>query len=156
MPITINGSLSIDLTRIEARLSRVTDRDGIKQVLDEIGMLIAAEAHDEVKNPKKDIISTGKLLSKINYRISETQNKISLTVSPFGIKYALIQERGARRTPQSRQAMFAKLRETGRLGAKVGKMSPSRHFARPFMEPAFNRHAFKTISLLRELMRKGT
>ena len=155
MAITVNGRDGIDLTRIKIRLDRIGDhRQGISEILDDIGKLISQEAR--VMARQQDIINTARLINSIKHRISSGRNKITTTVAPVNVDYAKYQELGARRTPASRAAMFAKLREQGMIGLRPAKpgFSETQHIARPFMSPAFKRHAFKAIDMIRELFKE--
>lgn len=154
MPITVNGANGIDIIRIKARLDRIGgDREGVERVLNQMGDMLSQEAR--VMARQKDILSTQRLIDSIKHRIRSGSSRITLTVGPFGTDYAKFQEMGARRTPQSRRAMFAKLRELGLIGLRPAKpgFSNTVHKAREFLSPAFHRHAFKTIDMIRELFR---
>jgi len=123
--------------------------------LDDLGQLLSEEAR--VMARQQDILNTQRLINAIKHRVSSSSNKVTVTVAPEGIDYAKYQEFGARRTPASRAAMFARLRELGLLGLRTAKpgFSITTHAARPFMKPAFDRHAFKAIDMIRELFREA-
>lgn len=151
MPITINGSNGIDILRIKARVDKIGgDREGIEQVLAKMGDMISQEAR--VMARQQDIIQTSRMIDSIKHRIRSGVNRITLTVGPFGTHYAKFQELGADRTPASRRAMFARLRELGVLGLRPAKpgFSNTVHKQREFLRPAFNRHAPRTIDMIRE------
>jgi len=157
MTVTVNGKEGLDIGRIMLRLDRMgADREGVRDILNEIGAMMSGEARLVAR--KEDILNTGRLINSIKHRITEGRNKMTVTVAPVGTFYARFQEDGARRTPASRAAMFARLRELGRIGDRGAKpgFSPTLHRPRPFMKPAFDRHAFKTIAMLRELFKEGT
>jgi len=129
------------------------DRSGITDVLDQIGALLAKEAKIAARN--QGIVMTSRLINSIKHKISHSNNKVTVRVAPVKTPYAIYQEFGAPRTEASRRAMFGELRRRGRLGipGKSG-FSETHHMARHFMRPAFQAHAFKTIPLLRMLLRE--
>lgn len=151
----INGKEGIDIGRLIRRMDLIgSDRKDIKRILNDVGQMMSSEARMVAK--REDIISTGRLINTIKHRISSQKNKITVTVGPVGTFYARFQELGANRNPASRAAMFARLRELGRIGDRGAKpgFSNTIHRPRPFLKPAFDQHAFKTIGMIRELLRK--
>ena len=154
MPVQITGQTSIDIGRILMKMENYTEIDKVIPVLEDIGKLLVSEARFQARS--QDIINTGRLIEKIQSRISKTGTKATLTVGPKAVYYAKFQELGARRTPESRKAMFARLRELGRIGDKPAKpgFSSALHAPRPFLKPAFDKHSFRMISMLRENLTK--
>lgn len=156
MGITVNGRDGINIGRVLIRLDRFgNDRSGIRRILDDMGQLLAKEARIHARGT--GISQTGRMINSIRHRIRDEGDKISTTVSPEKIHYAIYQELGATRNPASNAAMFARLRELGVLGTRPRKVgfTETVHFPRPFMKPAFDRHAFKTVELVRRLLRQA-
>lgn len=155
MAVTVNGKEGIDLGRLTLRIDRLgIHRPHVTKILEEIGAMMSGEAKLVAK--QQDIMETGRLINSISHRISQRQDGVSVTVGPKSIFYARFQEDGAIRTPQSRAAMFARLRELGRIGNRGPRpgFSETIHRPRPFLKPAFDRHAFKTYSMLVDLLHR--
>ena len=156
MAVTYNGKNFVDLTRIMIRFNNIglIDKEKIGDALKNVGDLIAREARVIAK--KEDILTTGQLINSINARLSFGNSRYTMTVGPKSVPYAVFQELGAQRTPASRAAMFARLREIGRLGDRGPRPGFSQvfHAPRPFMSPAFHRHAYKIIDMLREAFKE--
>lgn len=129
----------------------------IRQALIRIGSVLQAEIRLNIGRQK--IIDQGYLLNSVKYRIDQSKAVARLEVGPEGIKYAAMNEFGGPMTQKQVRAMFAALRERGKVPGRVGgkgvvtinKDQTGFWRARPFMRPAFQKHAGFIVDLLREI-----
>lgn len=129
----------------------------IRQALLRIGQVLKAEIRINIGREK--IIDRSGLITSIDYRLDQSKAIARLQVGSFGIKYAAINEFGGPMTQKQVRAMFAALRERGKVPGRVGgkgvvtinKDQTGFWRARPFIRPAFQKHAGFIVDLLREI-----
>ena len=144
--------------RVRARLNRYApDSPQIREALLRIGLLVEAEA--KLTARRKGIIDTGRLINSIRHEIYQRGTKSGVTIGSFGVPYAAMHEFGGPFTDQQRKAMFASLRDRGKLGPtrKAGKgiIQGSHFMARPYLAPSVEKHKDRIINILRNIFRAG-
>lgn len=129
----------------------------VRQALLRIGMVLKAEIRQNVVRQK--IIDQSGLLNSIDYRLDQSKTIARLEVGSFGIRYAARNEFGGSMTPNQVRGMFAGIRERGKVPGRIGgkgivtinKGQTGYWEPRPFMRPAFKKHAGFIVDLLREI-----
>ncbi len=131
------------------------------QALMRIATVLQAEIRQNIG--RKRIIDKGKLLESINYEFDRSKTgAITLSVGSYGIPYAAMNEFGGRMDRNQVLAMFANMRQTqvkSLKGLKQGKgvvdidgKSMTGYWkARPFMRPAFEKHAKFIVDIIRSV-----
>jgi phage gpG-like protein len=142
--------------RIKARMDRFAPDDPrLREALLRIGFLVEAEAKMNVR--RRGIIDTGRLLNSIRSEFFRRKDKAGIMIGSFGVPYAAMHEFGGPFTDKQRRAMFASMRERGKLGPvrKPGKgiIRGNVFTARPYLRPAVIRHAPRIIDIIRNLFR---
>lgn len=153
MGVEVSPNIQLITSRIQKRIERLQPTDKRqREILLRIGMKIVNDAKLNVR--RKNIIDHGRLMNSIAAKLETRGGVTTLTVAPFGVQYAAIQEFGAVRTRESMKAMFAKF---NRLGKQPRPRRPGftnqRHLPRPFLGPAFNKNTRDVVALLREASR---
>jgi len=141
--------------RIRKRIRSFSISDPrIKDVLLRIGLLIEAETKQNIR--RKGIIDTGRLLNSIQHELFGSQDRVGVRVGSFGVPYAAQHEFGGPFTDPQRRAMFASLRDRGKLGPVrepgKGVIQGSRFMARPFLRPAVQTHRNRILNIIRSLV----
>lgn len=123
------------------------------RILTRIGMRLEQETKLNIR--KQAIIDTGNLFNSIRYQISQTATGMRLSVGSFGVRYAKIHEFGYPvMGPRQRAAMFARLREEGKIGRPgKGVVFAGTFRARPYLRPAFDKVTQDFDREIRELLR---
>jgi len=141
--------------RILTRMRRYEPRSPeLKAALMRIGFLIEAEAKLNIR--RKGIIDTGALLNSIRFEFFANNDKAGIRVGSFGNPYAAINEFGGPFTDRQRRAMFAALRDRGKLKRGfVGKgiIQGNRWKERPYLRPAVRSNEKRIIKILGDLAR---
>ena len=87
------------------------------------------------------MIDTGRLMNSIRYEFYRKGRNYGVRVGSFRVSYAAINEYGGPVTEAMRKAMFANLKERGRLGKGSANKAPTIEGnywrPRPFLRPAF-------------------
>ncbi len=140
--------------RIKAKLRRVEPGSlEMKEALIRIGLLLESEAKLNIR--RKGVVDTGRLFNSIRYELYRERDISGVKVGSFGVPYAAMHEFGGAFTDAQRRAMFAALRDRGKLGPvrKPGKgIIQGNHFtARPYLRPAVEKHRARIIEIIRNL-----
>ncbi len=150
-------SLSFEIERrIRARIASLgPDSPRLREGLLRIGLLIEAEAKLNIR--RKGIIDTGRLINSIRHELFKEKSAAGVRVGSFGVPYAAIHEFGGPFTDAQRRAMFASLRDRGKLGPSrtpgKGVIQGNRFIARPYLRPAVNKNRGRIIDIVREMLR---
>lgn len=128
----------------------------MKEAMLRIGFLLESEAKLNIR--RQGIIDTGRLFNSIRSEFYERGSIVGVRVGSFGVPYASLHEFGGNFTDRQRRAMFASLRERGRLGPRrigpdKGVIQGGRFLARPYLRPAVITHKRRIIDIIRELFR---
>lgn len=122
----------------------------MKAALTRAAILIITQAKLNVR--RKRIVDTGRLLNSLRYEfIRPTEGSdIRLLIGSFGVPYAAIHEFGGVFTDRQRRAMFANLRDQGKLGNSKNKgvIKGKRFGKRPYLTPAYRKHRERVIDLI--------
>ena len=124
---------------ILATLSKKLDVQGpkVKQALFQVGTLVRNEAVRTITSKK--IVDEGFLRANMSFKVEQSQGVARVVVGAFGVKYARLVEYGGAFTDRQRRAMFASLREQGKLERNYkskGVIVGNQYKARPFLTPA--------------------
>jgi len=126
----------------------------VKEALLRIGLLLESETKQNIR--RKGIIDTGRLLNSIQHVLYQRGDSVGVRVGSFGVPYAAQHEFGGPFTDPQRRAMFAALRDKGKLGPTrspgKGVIQGSRFMARPFLRPALMTHRQRIIGIIRGLV----
>jgi len=151
-------SLSAELERrIRVRLRTIEpDSPRMRETLIRIGFLLEAET--KLNIVRKHIVDTGRLLNSIKHELFQKGTQVGVRVGSFGVPYAAIHEFGGIFRDDMRRAMFASLRDKGRLGPEKqgqnkGVITGGLVRARPFLRPAIRRQKRKIIEILKDMVR---
>jgi phage gpG-like protein len=144
--------------RIQARLSRYSpDSPELKAALFRIAILIESQAKINIR--RAGIIDTGRLVNSIRHEFYRDQDKVGVRVGSFGVPYAALHEFGGQFSDRQRRAMFASLRDRGKLGPKSVKVDKNviegnTFRGRPYLGPAVAAMKPRIIEILRGLLKK--
>lgn len=126
----------------------------LKEALLRIGLLIETEAKQNIR--RKGIIDTGRLLNSIRTEYFEQGSRVGIRVGSFGVPYAAQHEFGGPFTDPQRKAMFAAMRDRGKLGPvrQPGKgiIVGGRFTARPYLKPAVEAYRGRIVGIIRGLV----
>jgi hypothetical protein len=141
--------------RIRARISKFEPNSPeLKAALYRIGFLIEAEAKLNIR--RQGAIDTGRLINSVQTTVYQQGSRAGVRVGPRGVPYAAMNEFGGPFTDRQRRAMFASLRERGKLGrayAPKGVIVGGRYRERPYMRPAVLKHKRRIIEIIRDLFK---
>lgn len=142
--------------RIRARINRYgPDDPKLKGALYRIGLMLEAEMKINIR--RKGIVDTGRLLNSIRTELYKKHRKVGVRVGSFGVPYAAQHEFGGPFTDRQRRAMFASLRDRGKLGPVrqpgKGVIVGNRFRARPYARPAVRKHYRRILEILKDLVR---
>lgn len=150
--------LSAELDRrIRAKMAKLEGgSQQTREALLRIGLLVEAEAKLNIR--RKGIIDTGRLFNSIRHELYRRGPNITgVRIGSFGVPYAAMHEFGGPFTSQQRRAMFASLRDRGKLGPvrQPGKgiIRGNTFTARPFLRPAVEKHKARIVDIIRSLFR---
>lgn len=141
-------------SRLNIKLAKMKpDSPEMRRLLTTIGLRLVQETKLNVR--KEGIIDTGNLFNSIQMRIQETPSGNKLSAGAYGVPYAAIHEfGGADMGPRQRAAMFARLREEGKIGRPgKGVVFGGTFRARPYLRPAFQKVTQDLDRMLRNLIR---
>ena len=139
------------LARRIAKRMRNLDPKSVRfrEALTSVGMLVTNEA--KINATRRGIIDTGSLRRAINFElIAGVGKKSGVIISPFGIRYAAMHEFGGPFTKLMRKAMFASLREAGKLNrvpTRKGIIVGNTFRARPYLGPALKTNTDRIIKI---------
>ena len=141
--------------RIRARISKMEpDSPEMRAALYRIGFLLEAEAKLNIR--RAGAIDTGRLLNSVVTTLFRKRDSVGVQTGPRGVPYAAITEFGGPFTDVQRRAMFASLRERGKLGrpySPKGVIAGGRYRERPYLRPAVLKHKRRIIEIIRDLYR---
>ena len=142
--------------RIQQRLRRFEPDDPrLRETLLRIGLVLESEAKLNVR--RQGIIDTGRLLNSIRAEFYRKRTSAGVLVGSFGVPYAAMHEFGGPFTDVQRRAMFAALRDRGKLGPVrepgKGVIQGNRFVARPYLRPSLLRRRDWIVSQIRALFR---
>lgn len=140
--------------RIAVRLKKFEpDSRQMREALTRIGIMIEGQAKINVR--KHTMIDSGRLINSIRYELFKSPGQAGVRVGPFGIPYAAMHEFGGVMTDRQRRAMFASLRERGKLGKTrqaKGVIVGGRFRERPYLRPAVLKHRARIVDIIRGLL----
>lgn len=142
--------------RIRIRIQKLQPDDpAAREALLRIGLLVEAQAKINIR--REGIIDTGRLLNSIRHEFYRKGSIIGVKVGSFGVPYAALHEFGGPFTDRQRKAMFAALRDRGKLGPVrqpgKGVVQGDRFMARPYLRTAVATHKYRIIDIIRSLFR---
>lgn len=141
--------------RIRARLSSFEPGSPeLKGALYRVGFLIEAEAKLNLR--RKGVIDTGRLINSVQTTVYAHGSKVGVRVGPRGVPYAAMHEFGGPFTDRQRRAMFASLKDRGKLGrpySPKGVIVGGRFRERPYLRPAVMTHRKRIIEIIRSLFK---
>jgi len=154
VPLTKLG-LEIE-RRIKVRIQKLQPDDpAAREALLRIGLLVESEAKLNVR--RRGIVDTGRLMNSIRHEVYQRGSIIGVRVGSFGVPYAAMHEFGGPFTDRQRRAMFAALRDRGKLGPRRGVdknvIQGGRFMDRPYLRPAVVAHKQRIIDIIRSLFR---
>lgn len=138
----------------ELRETANCDHPAVRGALTRAAMIVVAEAKMNLR--RKRIVDQGRLLNSIRFQMVSNPNDTLgciVEIGAFGVPYAAHHEFGGVYSPKQMRAMFASLRDRGKLvkgkggkGVMRGRYLP----ARPYLRPALVKHQERFIELLQE------
>lgn len=142
--------------RIALRMQRYAPDDPkLKEAMLRIGFIIEAQAKLNIR--RHGAVDTGRLMNSIRSEFYTRGTRVGIKVGSFGIPYASMNEFGGTFSDQQRRAMFASLRDRGKLGpgkgVDKGVVQGGRFMARPYLRPAIMTHRSRIIDIIRGLFR---
>lgn len=136
--------------RLQRRIGAIDPKSQrMREALTRAGILVTNEA--KVNATRQGIVDRGSLRRSINYELVDSGSVSGVIISPFGTRYAAIHEFGGPFTKLMRKAMFATLRDAGKLNKVATRKNVvvGRTFrARPYLGPALKSNADKVIKLI--------
>lgn len=128
----------------------------LKAAMLRIGFLVEAQAKLNIR--RIGMIDTGRLFNSIRsefYQHGDT--RVGIRVGSFGVPYASLHEFGGTFTDRQRRAMFAALRDRGKLGPgrgiDKGVVQGGRFMDRPYLRPAIRTHTGRILDIIRDMFR---
>lgn len=150
-------NLGDELERRIARRIRKYQPDSpeLREAMLRIGFLVETQAKLNIR--RHGAIDTGRLFNSIRSEFYQLGTRAGVRVGSFGVPYASLHEFGGTFTARQRRAMFASLRDRGRLGpgkgVDKGVVQGNRFMARPYLRPAILVHKNRIIDIIRGLFR---
>jgi phage gpG-like protein len=150
---------------IEALQKRLTDASPssgpVKHALMRMGAILVAQIKMNIR--RKRIIDQGRLLNSIRFQFvrpeeGSTELGLRMLIGSFGVPYAAMHEFGGTYRQQQMRAMFASLKNRGKLnksGGGKGIMQGRYLRARPYIRPAWERHKDRVTELIKESIEAG-
>lgn len=127
----------------------------LREAMLRIGFIVEAQAKLNIR--RHGAVDTGRLLNSIRSEFYQRGSKVGVRVGSFGIPYASLHEFGGAFSDRQRRAMFASLRDRGKLGpgrgVDKGVVQGGRFMARPYLRPALVTHKNRIIDIIRGLFR---
>lgn len=151
------SNLGAELERRIARRIRKFQPDSpeLREAMLRIGFLVETQAKINLR--RHGAIDTGRLLNSIRSEFYQMGSKVGVRVGSFGVPYASLHEFGGPFTDRQRRAMFASLRDRGKLGpgrrVSKGVVQGNRFMARPYLRPAILTHKKRILDIIRDLFR---
>lgn len=121
----------------------------MRETLTRIGLLVTNEA--KINATRQGVVDRGSLRRSINFELVDERGTSGVIISPFGTRYAAIHELGGPFTKLMRKAMFASLRDAGKLkrvATRKNVIVGNRFRARPYLGPALKQNADKIIEII--------
>jgi phage gpG-like protein len=127
------------IKRIQARQKKASPGSpSLNEAFTRIALRVMSRAKLNIR--RYGMIDTGRLTNSIRYEFYRRGNVQGIRIGSFGVPYAAINEYGGTFTDQMRKAMFANLRERGRIGKGSANKAPTiignRWLPRPYLKPA--------------------
>jgi len=142
--------------RILRRIQKFSPDDPrLLQALIRIGITLEAEAKLNIR--RKGIIDTGRLFNSIRYELYKGKDRVGVRVGSFGVPYAALHEFGGPFTDRQRRAMFASLRDRGKLGGNYtpkGVVQGGRFIGRPYLTSALEAKKGRILDIIRDVFKK--
>jgi phage gpG-like protein len=154
--IPLTGLASEIESRIARRMRSFQPGDPrLREAMLRIGFLVEAQAKFNVR--RVGAIDTGRLINSIRSEFYQKGDHVGVNIGSFGVPYAAMHEFGGPFTDRQRRAMFASLRDRGRLGKGKGTdknvVQGNRFVARPYMRPAVLAQKYRIIDIIRDLFK---
>jgi len=127
--------------------------------MNEALLRIGARLESDIKlNIQRNrMIDTGTLLNSIAYKLDKKDDKTILQVGSFGVPYARMHEFGGPFLAHQRRAMFASLRNRGKLQRNYtpkNVIQGNTFKARPYIRPAWDKNKNYIMDVLRSLIKQ--
>lgn len=153
---TLENLTTILEIRIKKHLEKYgPDSPELKEALIRIGLLLENEA--KLNARRQGIVDTGRLINSIRSEFFRTKTSAGIRFGSFGVPYAAMHEFGGPFTDRQRRAMFASLRDRGKLGPvrQPGKgiIQGNRFTARPYLRPSLVKNAPRIRDILASINR---
>lgn len=127
----------------------------LKEALMRIGFLVESQAKLNIR--RIGAIDTGRLFNSIRSEFYQNGDHVGIRIGSFGVPYASLHEFGGTFDGRQRRAMFAALRDRGKLGPgkgiDKGVVQGGRFLARPYMRPAILMNTGRILDIIRNLFR---
>jgi len=128
----------------------------MREALLRIGFMVENQAKLNVR--RQGVIDTGRLFNSIRSIFYQRGDHVGISVGAFGVPYASMHEFGGIYTARQRRAMFASLRERGKIGKggsgiNKGVLVGDRLIARPYLRPAVLTQRNRILDIIRDLYR---
>ncbi len=142
---------------LEKRLSSASPSSGpVKLAMMRIGAILVGQMKINIR--RKRIVDQGRLLNSMRFQFvrpeeGSTELGLRMLIGSFGVPYAAMHEFGGTYKQNQMRAMFASLRDRGKLTkGKGGKgVMQGRYLrARPYIRPAWTRHKDRVGQLIQE------
>jgi hypothetical protein len=152
----VSFSLAVQ-KRIEARIEGLTPGSPqLRRALMEIGRYLELEIKRNIQ--RQGIVDTSKLLESVTHKIENKFFGGRLTVGSIGVIYARFHEFGSGQVDdRQRAAMFARLREEGKIGTvNKGLLTNNTFKARPYIRPVRDqkKHRKRITKIIRDYVRR--
>jgi len=136
--------------RLQKRMESIDPKSQrMREALTRIGILVTNEA--KINATRQGVVDRGSLRRSINFELVDESGTTGVIISPFGTRYAAIHEFGGPFTKLMRKAMFASLRDAGKLkrvATRKNVIVGNRFRARPYLGPALKQNADKIIEII--------
>lgn len=151
---------SIDkvVAALQKRIDGSSPSSGVvKRAMMRIGAILVAQMKINIR--RKRIIDQGRLFNSMRFQFvrpeqGSTELGLRMLTGSFGVPYAAMHEFGGTYRQQQMRAMFASLKERGKLtkgkGGGKGVMQGRYLRARPYIRPAWERHKDRVGILIQQ------
>lgn len=142
--------------RIAEKIKRFQPGDPqLREAMLRIGFLIEGQTKLNIR--RHGMIDTGRLFNSIRTEFYQLGTRVGVRVGSFGIPYAAMHEFGGTFSDRQRRAMFAAMRDRGKLGPgkgiDKGVVQGGRFMSRPYLRPAVSTHTTRILDIIRGLFR---
>jgi len=151
MPIELQGEEKLLSILGKLRVNLSPNSPAMKIALTRASILLVSQVKLNIR--RKKIVDQGRLLNSIRYEFgkADTPDGTSVQIGSFGVPYAAMHEFGGHYARNQMRAMFASLRDQGKLNkGKGGKgvLVNGQLRARPYIRPAFLIHRARVLELI--------